>query len=221
MALIRQLKSFLAKTNVYPKTLTSAVYDNEGNRLDNKLGAASLSGYADGTITGAVKSACDDVATLKSDVNQINSNLNSLNSDVEYLQSLSYFYKTTTYQSEAWYRIAMLPNIDNVWNTGSILVCIGYDLVRIPVRYNATHKSFLVDIDSSKFKSAFGNTNAVGIKQIVDENGYPIRLDIFVKNTNIFMVGVIGYGTETVAPTILQQPERTSYDDTYMDIIGP
>ena len=147
--------------------------------------------------------------------------MNSLNSDVEYLQSLSYFYKTTTYQNEAWYRIAMLPNIDNVWNTGSILVCIGYDLVRIPVRYNATHKSFLVDIDSSKFKSAFGNTNAVGIKQIVDENGYPIRLDIFVKNTNIFMVGVIGYGTETVAPTILQQPERTSYDDTYMDIIGP
>ena len=77
MALIRQLKSFLAKTNIYPKTLTSAVYDNEGNRLDNKLGAASLSGYADGTITGAVKSACDDVETLKSDVNQINSNLNN------------------------------------------------------------------------------------------------------------------------------------------------
>ena len=82
MALIRQLKSFLAKTNIYPKTLTSAVYDNEGNRLDNKLGAASLSGYADGTITGAVKSACDDVETLKSDVNQINSNFNKIGNEI-------------------------------------------------------------------------------------------------------------------------------------------
>lgn len=37
MALIKQLKTFLSKVNIYPKTLTKAVYDEEGNRLDNVL----------------------------------------------------------------------------------------------------------------------------------------------------------------------------------------
>lgn len=37
MALIKQLKSFLNKTSIYPKTVTKAVYDDNGNRLDNVL----------------------------------------------------------------------------------------------------------------------------------------------------------------------------------------
>ena len=37
MAIIRQLKNFFTKQVIYPKTLTKAVYDENGERLDNIL----------------------------------------------------------------------------------------------------------------------------------------------------------------------------------------
>lgn len=45
MALIKQLKSFLNKTSIYPKTVTKAVYDDDGNRLDNVLDGLKWSDY--------------------------------------------------------------------------------------------------------------------------------------------------------------------------------
>ena len=37
MSVIRQLKSWFSKQNIYPKTVEHAIYDSEGRRLDNKL----------------------------------------------------------------------------------------------------------------------------------------------------------------------------------------
>ena len=37
MAIIRQLKKWITKENIYPQPVEQAVYDAEGNRLDNKI----------------------------------------------------------------------------------------------------------------------------------------------------------------------------------------
>lgn len=37
MGVIKQLKDFSTKENIYPQTVTKAIYDEEGNRLDNEL----------------------------------------------------------------------------------------------------------------------------------------------------------------------------------------
>lgn len=44
MAVIKQLKNFFTSENVYPKTVEKAIYDVDGNRLDNKLNAISRNG---------------------------------------------------------------------------------------------------------------------------------------------------------------------------------
>ena len=80
MAKISQYFKDKAKTiKDYPKTLMKAVYRDDGKRLDNiisditsdidstkaKIGTTDISKYGDGTVTGAIKAACD-----KSDANK-------------------------------------------------------------------------------------------------------------------------------------------------------
>ena len=118
MAKISQYFKDKAKTiKDYPKTLMKAVYGDDGKRLDNiisditsdidstkaKIGTTDISKYGDGTVTGAIKAACDksdaneaaiadvnsklgntDISsigdgTITGAVNTINSNLNNLN----------------------------------------------------------------------------------------------------------------------------------------------
>ena len=37
MGIIRQLRNYFTKQNIYPQTVEQAIYDSEGRRLDNKI----------------------------------------------------------------------------------------------------------------------------------------------------------------------------------------
>lgn len=51
MAIIRTIKSFLG-TKIYPKTVTKAIYDENGNRLDNILDSMSKEWKLAGSTLG-------------------------------------------------------------------------------------------------------------------------------------------------------------------------
>ena len=53
-SIIKTLKTYLTNKTIYPRTVTQAVYDSEGKRLDNILGKADISAISDGTVTGAI-----------------------------------------------------------------------------------------------------------------------------------------------------------------------
>ena len=90
MAKISQYFKDKAKTiKDYPKTLIKAVYGDDGKRLDNiisditsdidstkaKIGTTDISQYSDGTVTGAVKSACDKANTNEAATADVNNKL--------------------------------------------------------------------------------------------------------------------------------------------------
>ena len=90
MAKIAQYFKDKAKTiKDYPKTLIKAVYGDDGKRLDNiisditsdidstkaKIGTTDISQYSDGTVTGAVKSACDKADANEAAIADVNSKL--------------------------------------------------------------------------------------------------------------------------------------------------
>ena len=93
MAKISQYFKDRAKTiKDYPKTLIKAVYGDDGKRLDNiisditsdidstkaKIGTTDISKYGDGTVTGAIKSACDKANVNEVAIADVNSNLEKL-----------------------------------------------------------------------------------------------------------------------------------------------
>lgn len=91
MAVIRQLKNFFTKQVIYPKTLTKAVYDENGERLDKILRDTMLatdneeySGVeprdAD-TLGGKYKST--DIDTLLNRIKELESENEKLNSNLE------------------------------------------------------------------------------------------------------------------------------------------
>ena len=53
-SIIKTLKTYLTNKTIYPRTVTQAVYDSEGKRLDTILGNADISAISDGTVTGAI-----------------------------------------------------------------------------------------------------------------------------------------------------------------------
>ena len=53
-SIIKTLKTYLTNKTIYPRTVTQAVYDSEGKRLDIILGKADISAISDGTVTGAI-----------------------------------------------------------------------------------------------------------------------------------------------------------------------
>ena len=90
MAKIAQYFKDKAKTiKDYPKTLMKAVYGDDGKRLDNiisditsdidstkaKIGTTDISKYADGTVTGAIKAACDKSDANETAISEVNSKL--------------------------------------------------------------------------------------------------------------------------------------------------
>lgn len=90
MAKISQYFKDKAKTiKDYPKTLIKAVYGDDGKRLDNiisditsdidstkaKIGVTDISQYSDGTVTGAIKSACDKANTNEAAIADVNNKL--------------------------------------------------------------------------------------------------------------------------------------------------
>ena len=90
MAKISQYFKDKAKTiKDYPKTLIKAVYGDDGKRLDNiisditsdidstkaKIGTTDISKYSDGTVTGAIKAACDKSDANETAIADVNSNL--------------------------------------------------------------------------------------------------------------------------------------------------
>ena len=90
MAKISQYFKDKAKTiKDYPKTLMKAVYGDDGKRLDNiisditsdidstkaKIGTTDISKYGDGTVTGAIKAACDKADANEAAIADVNSNL--------------------------------------------------------------------------------------------------------------------------------------------------
>ena len=90
MAKISQYFKDKAKTiKDYPKTLIKAVYGDDGKRLDNiisditsdidstksKIGITDISKYGDGTVTGAIKVACDKANANEAAIADVNSNL--------------------------------------------------------------------------------------------------------------------------------------------------
>ena len=90
MAKISQYFKDKAKTiKDYPKTLMKAVYGDDGKRLDNiirditsdidstkaKIGTTDISKYGDGTVTGAIKAACDKSDANETAIADVNSNL--------------------------------------------------------------------------------------------------------------------------------------------------
>ena len=90
MAKISQYFKDKAKTiKDYPKTLIKAVYGDDGKRLDNiisditsnidstkaKIGTTDISKYGDGTVTGAIKAACDKADANETAIADVNSKL--------------------------------------------------------------------------------------------------------------------------------------------------
>ena len=90
MAKISQYFKDKAKTiKDYPKTLMKAVYGDDGKRLDNiisditsnidstkaKIGTTDISKYGDGTVTGAIKAACDKSDANETAIADVNSKL--------------------------------------------------------------------------------------------------------------------------------------------------
>ena len=90
MAKISQYFKDKAKTiKDYPKTLMKAVYGDDGKRLDNiisditsdidstkaKIGTTDISKYGDGTVTGAIKAACDKADANEAAISEVNSKL--------------------------------------------------------------------------------------------------------------------------------------------------
>ena len=90
MAKIAQYFKDKAKTiKDYPKTLMKAVYGDDGKRLDNiisdimsnidstkaKIGTTDISKYGDGTVTGAIKAACDKSDANEAAISEVNSKL--------------------------------------------------------------------------------------------------------------------------------------------------
>ena len=53
-SIIKTLKTYLTNKTIYPRTVTQAVYDSEGKRLDTILGKTDISAISDGTVTGAI-----------------------------------------------------------------------------------------------------------------------------------------------------------------------
>ena len=53
-SIIKTLKTYLTNKTIYPRTVTQAVYDREGKRLDTILGKTDISAISDGTVTGAI-----------------------------------------------------------------------------------------------------------------------------------------------------------------------
>lgn len=101
MAKISQYFKDKAKTiKDYPKTLIKAVYGDDGKRLDNiisditsdidstkaKIGTTDISKYGDGTVTGAIKAACDKSDANEAAISEVNSNLNLIEK-VEFIPS--------------------------------------------------------------------------------------------------------------------------------------
>ena len=86
MAVIKQLKNFFTGMIIYPKTLTKAVYDENGERLDKILRDTMLA-VEDETYNGVEprdadtlggKYTSNDIKELKENVTQLNTDLNSL-----------------------------------------------------------------------------------------------------------------------------------------------
>lgn len=95
MAIIRQLKNFFTKQVIYPKTLTKAVYDENGERLDKILRDTMLatdneeySGVEprDADTLGG-KYTKEDVEKIIEENNELRNSLDKLNSNLKNKQS--------------------------------------------------------------------------------------------------------------------------------------
>ena len=102
MAKISQQFKDKAKTiKDYPKTLIKAVYGDDGKRPDNiisditsdidstkaKIGTTDISKYGDGTVTGAIKAACDKADANETAIADVNSNLIILEASTQVLMT--------------------------------------------------------------------------------------------------------------------------------------
>ena len=102
MAKISQYFKDKAKTiKDYPKTLIKAVYGDDGKRLDNiisditsdidstkaKIGTTDILKYGDGTVTGAIKAACDKADANETAIADVNSNLIILEASTQVLMT--------------------------------------------------------------------------------------------------------------------------------------
>ena len=69
----------------YPITVANAVFMRDGSTLDEfsentkaKIGTTDISKYSDGTVTGAIKSACDKANVNEVAIADVNSNLSKV-----------------------------------------------------------------------------------------------------------------------------------------------
>ena len=129
MAKISQYFKDKAKTiKDYPKTLIKAVYGDDGKRLDNiisditsdidstkaKIGTTDISKYSDGTVTGAIKAACDKSDANETAIADVNSNFNNFGSWTPTIE-----HGTITDSACQYYKIGKLVTLFcAIWGSG-------------------------------------------------------------------------------------------------------